>query len=172
MVNYYRRRINRRHRQRRNRRNARIDWVREYQPRRIQPVSLSTLFMGGSLADAWNTRSINWNPRPPRQSPPQRQTGPNRLNTPSRIPPGQHNQQRYDIYAQHVAAIRARQNQNPNWIGGRVRDPNLTQQSMEDFISRHGGPSGVDPRTGQRLRRDAAGRGVTNWNYLGDYGKH
>jgi len=98
--------------------------------------------------------------------------GPNRLSNPRRIPPGHANQQRLDIYNQHVQAIRERQTQNPNWIGGRARDPNLTQQSMEDFISRHGGPSSVDPRTGQRLRRDAAGRGVTNWDYLGDYGKH
>jgi len=79
-----------------------------------------------------------------------------------------------NVYDEHVDSLRGRQNQNPHWIGSRTnhRDPNITQQSMENFIERHGGPANIDPRTGLPLRRDAEGRGVTNWNFLGDYDKH
>ncbi len=85
--------------------------------------------------------------------------------------PGHANMRR--AYDEHVDSLRGRQNQNPHWIGTRTnhRDPNITQLSMENFMQRNGGPTNIDPRTGLPLRRDAEGRGVTNWNFLGDY-KH
>jgi len=97
--------------------------------------------------------------------------GPNRLNTPAGLP-GHANQRRVDVYNEHVQALRNQQSQNPNWVGTRVQDPTITQQSMEDFLVRLDGTSNVDPRTGLRLRRDAEGRGVTNWRFLGDFKKN
>lgn len=86
------------------------------------------------------------------------QRGPNRLTTPSGIPPGHANMRQVDVYNQHIAAMRAQQNQNPHWVGRRVRDPNITQQSMEDFITRHGGP----PADIAFRRARAAGQGYAS----------
>lgn len=71
----------------------------------------------------------------PMASPP-RPRGPNRLTTPTGILPGHPNQQRVDIYNQHIAAMRARQNQNPNWVGGRVRSTSQANPSAPITVSR------------------------------------
>lgn len=146
-----RRRENRRRNERRRGRNSRRDFWRQYYdiyPERQRPVRWQ-----GLLADEWSRlrghsrtnwfiqrppprdRSTAWNTRPAAGG------GSELMSQRGGALPGHPNIPR--VYDEHVDSLRGRQNQNPHWIGSRTnhRDPNITQQSMEDFIQRHNGPS-------------------------------
>jgi len=143
----------RRHRHRRNRRmDDMIDEVFElgrYAPRRRRRINRENV-----IAAFGPTPPRRRDPRNVWDAPQAAGGGSELMSQRGGVRPGHANIP--NVYDENVDSLRGRQNQNPHWIGTRTnhRDPNITQQSMEDFIQRHRGPS----RANRPL--DAAGAGL------------